>query len=63
MLRSKAWNAPETRSYAVSFMHLKRMGHKKDDMKVLESKVRIGVHIVNKIICSLEGGYFEDVLT
>ena len=48
-------------------MHLKlRREHKEDYMKVKESKVKIGLYrIVNKIMCSLDGGYayFKGMLT
>lgn len=60
MLRSEISDAVEMDSFAMSFMHLVlRREHKEDYTEVGGSTARWGMdyRIVNKITCSLEGGY------
>lgn len=59
MPRSRISNAPEKNCSAVSFIHLElRRDPEEDYKKVEESKAKQGLDykILNKILCSLQGG-------
>ena len=58
MLGSKISNAPENNSFAASFMRLElRRELRKITWRCEKSKVGLDYRIVNKTMCSLEGGY------
>ena len=62
--RSKISNAPENDSPAVSFMYLTlRRECKKITWRWKKARLGLDYRIVNKIMCSLAGGYFKSVLT
>lgn len=63
---SKLSSAFQSDSFTVYFMHLElKKEQKKDYMKVGQTGLGLGYKMVNKIMCSLEGGYsyFKVVLT